>query len=507
MLEECRSQLPRTNAPTTRRFRPASPVSTRSSAAACRGTASILCRATPASARRPLACNSSSRAFATARRPCTSRSPKPSSSWLAVARSHHWAVDSLHLYELTMLERNLSNDARQTMFHPSEVELQEMTTPLFEEIVRVKPTRLVIDSLSEIRLLAAQPAPLPPPDPRAQAVLRRPRSCTVLLLDDSDTRDDDLQLQSIAHGVVALEQLDADLRRRPPAAAGRQAARRQATAAGYHDYRIETRRHRRVSRASSRREHRREPTSVPAAERHPGARRAARRRHRSRHQHAARWAPPAPASRRSRRSTRSPPPNAGERVAIFAFDESLATCSSRVRAASAWTVASTSTPAGCASSRSIRPSCRPASSSHAIRRRSRSDDVRVVVIDSLNGYLHAMPERAASSLIQMHELLTYLGQHGVTTILVIGAARPGRPDDADPGRRQLPGRYRDAAALFRGRGRGAPGDLGGQEAQRQSRAHASASSRSASAASTSASRSRRSMACSPAFRPSTALRE
>ena len=71
----------------------------------------------------------------------------------------------------------------------------------------------------------ARPAPLPPPDPRAQAVLRRRASCTVLLLDDKTAPEGDLQLHSLAHGVIALEHVAHGVRRRAAAPAGDEAAR------------------------------------------------------------------------------------------------------------------------------------------------------------------------------------------------------------------------------------------------------------------------------------------
>src|SRR5947209_5661023 len=74
----------------------------------------------------------------------------------AVANSHGWSLDSINIFEYSANDRLTSEDTS-TLFHPSEVELGEATRRLMEEIERVQPQRLVIDSLSEIRLLAQSP--------------------------------------------------------------------------------------------------------------------------------------------------------------------------------------------------------------------------------------------------------------------------------------------------------------------------------------------------------------
>jgi circadian clock protein KaiC len=94
------------------------------------------------------------------------------------------------------------------MYHPSEVELTETTKRVMEAVERVNPSRIVFDSLSEIRLLAQNPLRY-----RRQILALKQffigRQSTVLLLDDrtSEAEGADLQLHSIAHGVISLEQL------------------------------------------------------------------------------------------------------------------------------------------------------------------------------------------------------------------------------------------------------------------------------------------------------------
>src|SRR5262245_41457893 len=92
------------------------------------------------------------------------------------------------------------------MFHPSEVELGETTKTILADVEQLKPTRVVFDSLSEFRLLAGNALRY-----RRQILALKQffsgRNCTVLVLDDLTSSDQDLQVQSIAHGVVRLEQL------------------------------------------------------------------------------------------------------------------------------------------------------------------------------------------------------------------------------------------------------------------------------------------------------------
>ena len=100
-------------------------------------------------------------------------------------------------------ENALEADEQYTMYHPSEVELADTTKLILEDVERLKPTRVVFDSLSELRLLAGNPLRY-----RRQILALKQyfagRECTVLLLDDMTATDHDLQVQSIAHGVIVL---------------------------------------------------------------------------------------------------------------------------------------------------------------------------------------------------------------------------------------------------------------------------------------------------------------
>src|SRR5690242_19539113 len=110
----------------------------------------------------------------------------------AVARSHGWSLDDITLLELVAPEEELEPDNQYSMFQPSEVELGETTRAVLSEVERVKPSRVVIDSLSEMRLLAQNPLRY-----RRQILALKQffigRECTVFLLDDKTSETEDLQ--------------------------------------------------------------------------------------------------------------------------------------------------------------------------------------------------------------------------------------------------------------------------------------------------------------------------
>ena len=123
-----------------------------------------------------------------------------------VAVSHGWDLTSIERVELTPSENHLSASSRLTVFNPSELELGETTEALIAAANQYQPRRLVIDSLSELRLIAQNPIRYR----RQVLALKRffgGRDCTVLLLDDLTGGSGDDHLRSIAHGVVELEQL------------------------------------------------------------------------------------------------------------------------------------------------------------------------------------------------------------------------------------------------------------------------------------------------------------
>ncbi|HKB77597.1 MAG TPA: ATPase domain-containing protein, partial [Myxococcales bacterium] len=124
----------------------------------------------------------------------------------SVARSHGWDVSSLPVFELAAGVEYLNLSEQNTLFEPSEVELAEVTRALLADIDRVKPLRVVFDSLSELRLLAQSALRY-----RRQLLALKQhfaeRGATVLMADDRTSDASDVQLQSLAHGVISLEQL------------------------------------------------------------------------------------------------------------------------------------------------------------------------------------------------------------------------------------------------------------------------------------------------------------
>src|SRR6188472_2204180 len=154
-----------------------------------------------------------------------------------VAESHGWDLAGIVVRELTPSEAELDPDGQNTMYHPAEIELAETIRLILRDVEALKPTRVVFDSLSELRLLAGTALRY-----RRQILALKQffstRDCTVILLDDMTSSDHDLQVQSIAHGVVLLEQLNPDYgaeRRRLRVVKYRGVKFR----GGYHDYVIE----------------------------------------------------------------------------------------------------------------------------------------------------------------------------------------------------------------------------------------------------------------------------
>lgn len=124
----------------------------------------------------------------------------------SVAESHNWNLKKIDIIDLSMLERELAGSSQSTLFHPSELELNQITENLLKQIDELRPSRIVFDSVSEMRLLAESPLRY-----RRQVLSLKQalstRKSTVFFLDDLTTTGQDLQVQSIAHGVIRLSRL------------------------------------------------------------------------------------------------------------------------------------------------------------------------------------------------------------------------------------------------------------------------------------------------------------
>ena len=152
-----------------------------------------------------------------------------------VASSHGWTLEGLEIFELARPEMR-GPDEQYTLYHPSEIELGEMVKAVLDTMDRIRPSRVVLDSLSEMRMLARDPL-----WHRRQILALKDyfgtRDCTVLMLDHPSS-DTDMHLQSIAHGVVRLEQAPFDYgrsRRRVRIVKLRGVGATE----GYHDFKIQ----------------------------------------------------------------------------------------------------------------------------------------------------------------------------------------------------------------------------------------------------------------------------
>ena len=156
----------------------------------------------------------------------------------SVAASHGWSLDGINTFELAAIEESLKFDNLQTIFPPSEIELNQTTQKLLAECIRVEPARVVFDSLAEMRLLAQSGLRY-----RRQILALKHffagRNCTVLLLDDRTSDVGDIHVQSLAHGVIGLEQTlpDYGAERRRMRVIKLRAVK---FTGGYHDFHIRT---------------------------------------------------------------------------------------------------------------------------------------------------------------------------------------------------------------------------------------------------------------------------
>ena len=328
----------------------------------------------------------------------------------AVAKSHGWKIDEIAVYEL-LSDIPLGAEDENSIFHPADIELAETMRTLLAEIERVDPDRVVIDSLSELRL-------------QAQSALRYRRQIlalkqhfagrhmTVLMLDDRTTSREDVQLHSIAHGVITLDHLAPEYggdRRRLRV----NKIRGMKVRGGYHDFNIQTGGLVVYPRlvASEHVEPFKEgtvPSGIPELDILLGG-------GLDRGSSAVLMGPPG--SGKSVVSTQFAIAAAarGENVAIFAFDETQRTVRARVTKLGM----KLDGHPGTITLQQIDPAEMPPGEFAAhVRHAVEHERARVVVIDSLNGYLNAMPQENFLTL-QLHELLAYLSQQGVLTLLVV----------------------------------------------------------------------------------------
>ena len=331
----------------------------------------------------------------------------------SIARSHGWSLKGIEIYQALAADPSHTSEEREyTLFHPSDVELAETIEGVMGEIRRLNPQRVVLDSLSELRLLSADKLRYRRQVLALKQVLVE-RSCTVLLLDDlADT--DSNHLHSIAHGVIRLEQIASEYgrdRRRLRVVKMRGVAFRE----GYHDFQIRTGGqvvYPRLVAAEHHDNFDKEPVSsaiesldeMLSGGLHQGT--------------STVLLGPAGAGKTTFASQFAlAAAKRGEHAALYIFDEGLQTFFAR--AAGLGMDIKQYVDRGLIKVQQVDPAeLSPGEFAHTVRQDVEGDGAKVIVIDSLNGYLHAMPDQRYL-LLQMHELLTYLNQKGVVSMLVI----------------------------------------------------------------------------------------
>lgn len=332
---------------------------------------------------------------------------------LAGADSHGWSLDGIEIIELAAGERDLDGDTEVTMYHPSEVELSETTRKILDAVERINPSRVVFDSLSEIRLLAQNSLRY-----RRQILAFKQffigRDCTVLLLDDNTSESCDLQLQSICHGVISLERfapIYGAARRRLQVAKLRGSAYRD----GFHDFSIGHGGINVFPRLVAA-EHGESfdgghiKSGVTTLDSLLGG-------GPDRGTSTLLMGPAGSGKSTIAVQYAVAAAERGDHAVIYAFDESLATLRTRTEALGIQFKEGSEK--GQVRVRQIDPAeLSPGEFAHLVREAVEKDHARVIVIDSLNGYMNSMPEERFLT-IQLHELLSYLGRQGVTTLMVV----------------------------------------------------------------------------------------
>ena len=330
------------------------------------------------------------------------------------AASHGWTFDEpLEIFELVPPESLLDNEQQQSLLYSSDLELGETTKRVFEAMERVNPSRVVLDSLSEIRLLA-------------QSSLRYRRQIlalkhyfsrhdvTVLLLDDLTTDALDKTVHSVAHGVLRLEELAPDYggeRRRMRVIK----YRGQKYRGGYHDYVIDTGGVRVFPRLVS-------SEYTPEFERDViksnspkldallggGIERGS----------STLILGPAGTGKSLLTLTFAAAAIArGEKAAMFVFEEEEGLLIARAKGLGI-DMATMIARGDLVLSQVDAAQLAPGEFAHRVKHCVEVYGVRTVVIDSLNGYQAAMPEER-QLILHMHELLQYLNRRGVSTFLTV----------------------------------------------------------------------------------------
>ncbi len=336
----------------------------------------------------------------------------------SVAASHGWDLTGVHLLELTELGSRLKVQEQYTVFQPAEVELSETTQRVVDEVKRLSPRRVVVDSLTEIRLVAGEALRYRRQILALKDILSK-CDCTVLLLEDHTLGDPDLLLQSIAHGVVLLEKVPSEyggVRRKLQVSKMRGGP----TFEGQHDFVIAEGGLRVYPRLVAG-----QPVRRKDAKSRDGELKTGNNELDALIGGGLCWGAGVvlSGSAGTGKSTVGiqilhAALSAGHKVSAFLFDEARETYLGRAKKVSLDLRRFVESEALVI--RQMDPNEQsPGEFAYWVRKQVEEQDVRVVLVDSLNGYLTAMTSERFL-LAQLHELLAYLNMHDVITVMTTG---------------------------------------------------------------------------------------
>lgn len=330
----------------------------------------------------------------------------------SVANSHGWSLDGIEIFELASQQAEELGEVY-TIFHPAEVELQQTMEAVLKIAEERNPQRMVFDSLSEMRLLAREPLRF-----RRQILALKQffsgRDCTVILLDDKTAPEGDLQLQSLAHGVIILEHVALEYgseRRRLQV----QKVRGLKFRGGYHDFRLTTG----GLEVFPRILHDEPKEGVDRCVVGTGSKNLDALLGGGVTCGTSVLITGAAGTGKSVLSTEVARASLarGEKVRFYLFDERLTTFVMRSDALD-MSVAK-EIDSGQLQIRQVEPTdLSPGEFASEVVRAVLEEGVKLVVIDSINGYMQSMPEERLLP-IQIHELLSFLSNHGVTCIMTL----------------------------------------------------------------------------------------
>jgi circadian clock protein KaiC len=332
----------------------------------------------------------------------------------ASATSHGWSIDSpVEIYELVPPESLLDEDQQQSLLYSSDLELGETTKRIFEAIEEHDPQRIVVDSLSEIRLLAQSSLRYRRQVLALKHYFARKRG-TVVMLDDLTTESHDKTVHSVAHGVIRLEELAPDYgaeRRRMRVVK----YRGQRFRGGYHDMVIKTGGVHAFPRLVSS-EHKADFTREPLPA-HPPELNTLLGGGIDRGSSTLVLGPAGTGKSLLVLTFALQAIERGEKAAAFIFDEEIGLLFERAKGLG-MDLAGLRDSGKLIVEQIDAAELAPGEFAQRVRTCVERQDARTVVIDSLNGYQAAMPEEK-QLILHMHELLQFLNRQGASTFLTV----------------------------------------------------------------------------------------